>query len=310
MNKKNINKKISVTVAVATYNAEKNMSRLLTSLLKQKETSYFMEKIVINSDTSTDDTVKIAKGFKNKKIRVIDSKERLGFAGSLIKLVKSNRSDVLILLNDDVIITDNLFVEKTAKPFIDFPSLGLACCNPQPLPSGSFIAGAVRSGYVPYKKISEETRGGHNVFTVDGKALCFSKAFTEKIVFPEDYSIMGNVDKYIYFSCISKKFQYRYVKEAILFFKCPQTVSDFINWQTRNYKSNKYLVYKAWGSLVEKEYQMSNWKFRFYKLIELIKNPLESLVIFLLGLYSSYKARTESRVFNIKWNLVGSTKDL
>lgn len=70
------------------------------------------------------------------------------------------------------------------------------------------------------------------------------------------------------------------------------------------------MVYKAWGSVVDREYKMSLWKFRYYKLVELLKNPIYSLVIFFLGQYSSYRARINHNKFDTKWTLVGSTKDL
>jgi hypothetical protein len=130
------------------------------------------------------------------------------------------------------------------------------------------------------------------------------------MTFPEEYSIMGNVDKYIYFLCVKNGFKYRYVKEAQMHFKMPDTIRDFVKWQTRNYKSNKYKVKEAWGDLVEKEYQHSKNDFRNYKIIEFIKNPLGSLFILMLGCYCSYKAKMEQDQFETKWDLVGSTKNI
>lgn len=228
------NLKPTVSVAITAYNAEKNITRLVKSILSQNIKTFVLKEVVVHSDTSNDSTVIFARSIKDKRLKVVDSKVRLGFADSLIKLVKKNQSDVLILLNDDIVVRDRNFLYKIIRTFQLSEKVGLVCCNAQPFESGSFIASAVRAGYKPYKKISEETRSGNNVFTVDGKVLCFSKVLCRNIQFPIDRSLMGNVDKFIYFSCINLNLQYKYVKNAVIYFKCPQTIQDFVNWQTRN----------------------------------------------------------------------------
>ncbi len=301
---------LSVDVAIAAYNAERNIARLVNSMLEQKEINYKLNHIIVNSDSSTDKTVAIAKSIRNNKVKVIDSKLRAGFAGALVSLVKSNKADILMLLNDDIIVKDSYFIEKIIKPFYIEENIGLVCGNPQAFKSNSFISEAVRSGYNAYKRMSEALRQGNNVYTVDGKALCFSRKLTKIIKFPKDYKIMGNVDKFIYFSSISNKLKYRYVNNAIMYFKCPSTINDFTKWQIRNYKSNNYIVRMAWGKLVDEEYKYSKMKFVYYKLIEFLKNPIGSMFILTLGIYCSIKAASAKREFEITWDLVQTTKNL
>ncbi len=304
-------RKLTLTVAIAAYNAEKNIKRLTQAMLKQHTNTFRLRQVIVNSDSSTDQTIKNANLVKDLRLKVIDSRTRTGFAGTLINLINSNITDVILILNDDIIVTDKRFLEKAIQPFIKESNIGLVCCNAQPMKPESFVENAVLSGYIPYKKVSETTRNGRNVFTVDGKALAFSKEFLNNVTFPKDYRLMANVDKFMYFSCIKSKFKYRYVKEAIMYFKCPSSIKDFTNWQIRNFKSNKYLVKKTWGKLVDKEYKViPSTKFKYYKLIELLKNPLGSTLIFALGIYCSYKAKVENKNFDSKWELVQTTKDL
>lgn len=305
------NSKLTLTVAIAAYNAEKNIKKLSESMLNQKEISFILNKVVINSDSSSDNTVKYAKSIKNKRMKVIDSKARTGFAGALVSLVKYNNTDVLCILNDDIIVNDLLFLEKLVRPFIKEKNIGLVCCNAQPLKSNNFVANAVRSGYIPYKQIGEEIKNGNNVYSVDGKTLCLSKKFIKTIRFPNDYRHMGNVDKHIYFACINNQFIYRYVKDAIIYFKCPSTIKDFTKWQIRNFQSTKYIHKSYWGGkLVDKEYILPVNKFRYYKLLELLKNPLGGLFIFTLGIYCSFQARFDKTDFKIKWDTVQTTKEI
>src|SRR6266851_9597176 len=50
-------------VGIAAYNAERNIGRLLTSLVAQRASSYTLRQIVVHSDASSDDTVGVAKRF-------------------------------------------------------------------------------------------------------------------------------------------------------------------------------------------------------------------------------------------------------
>lgn len=306
----NNNKLITVTVAIAAYNAEKNIKKLTESVLNQKQKNYKLVKVLINSDMSTDKSIEKLREIKNNILEINDSKKRLGFAGTIIKLVKSNKSDVLVLLNDDIIISDFFFLEKLIQPFLHENKVGLVCGNPTAIESRNFVSEAVRSGYIAYKKMADTNKGGNNIFTVDGKILAVSKQFTDTVEFPKDLRIMGNVDKYIYFLNITNNLNYYFVKNAVVNFKMPTTIKDFIRWQTRNYKSNKYIMREAWGKLVEKEYEYSKHSFRYYKLIEFLKNPLGSVFILILGIYCSYNAKKEQSSFETKWDLVSTTKDI
>lgn len=306
---KNQNIKITVNVAIAAYNAEKNINRLVTSMLNQRGQSYILKKVIVNSDSSIDRTVPIAKKIKDKRVTVIDSNARAGFAGALVNLVNKNDADILIILNDDIIITDNLFLEKIIPYFVKEKNIGLVSCNIQPFSSNNFVSRSAESGFVAYKKMAESFKNGNNIFTCDGKVLCFSKEFIRSLHFPNDKSTMGNVDSYLYLSCIKNNFSYRYAKEASVFFKLPNTMSDFVKWQIRNYTSDTVMK-KTFGNIAEREFLIPVIIFNKYKFIEFLKNPLGSIFILFIGFYCSYKAVIAKNEFNLKWDLVQTTKDL
>ncbi len=302
--------KLTVTEAIADYNAEKNIKRLAESILVQKEKSYDLEKLIINSDSSSDSTVKIAKGIKDARLEVIDSKKRAGFAGAVAFLAKSNNSDALLILNDDIILLDEYFIEKLIQPFIAEKNVGLICGNAQAMKSNSFVSEAVRSGYSAFKQIGESINHGNNVFTADGKSLSLSQKFIKTIEFPKEYNQMANVDSFMYFTCKANDFEYRYTKSSILYFKCPSTIRDFIKWQTRSYKTNNYIIPAKFRSLAKKEYVLPKAKFNYFKFIEFLKNPLGSTLILFLGIYCSFKASADKNTFNKTWDLVQSTKNI
>lgn len=304
-----MNKMKTVTVAIAAYNAEQNIKRLLLSLTGQIEKNYVLKKIVVYSDKSTDGTVKYASEIKSKKVLITNAQQRRGFASVVVYLLKNNESDILVLLNDDVVINDILFIHKIVRPFYRDKNIGLACASPIPFRSGNFIERAVRSGFFAYKNMSYHVRNGNNIFTCDGKALILSRQFIQALLFPKNYKEMGNVDGYLYFCCLQYGFKYRHIKDAILYFKCPSSIYDFVRWQTRN-NANKYILKKRFGEVVDKEYKIPKIIFAYYRFIEAIKNPFGSVLIYMLGLFSMKRARVFSQNFAPKWDLVETTKNL
>jgi cellulose synthase/poly-beta-1,6-N-acetylglucosamine synthase-like glycosyltransferase len=302
--------KISLTVGIAAYNAEKNIERLTQTLLTQKEDGYTLKNIIVHSDKSTYKTIEILKTLKNKRLFIKNSPERLGFAGVVKNLISKNTSDLLLVLNDDIIIKDQLFLAKLVLSYQRNNNIGLLCANPVPLKSTKFISEAVRSGYKVYKKLGDNINHGNNIFTVDGKALFLSKEFMRNINFPKDLSKMATVDKYLYLLCKKMKFSYCYAKDSIMYFKCPSSVNDFVKWQIRNHQTNNHFMFKEFPNLAEKEYRIPQIKFQYYKLVEFIKNPLGSIFILLLGFYTTYMSTKGNQIFNKKWDLVLSTKDI
>ncbi|GEM_PF-785481 len=314
---KNINsklkKKISVAVGIPAYNAEKNIGRLLQSILEQNQRTCVLKKITVYSDKSSDRTVKILEKIKKRNLLVIDAKRRRGFAYALKYLLYQNKEDIVILLNDDIIINDAKFIEKTIKPFRKENNLGLVSSNPQPILRNNFIERAVVSGFIAYDKMRHILNNGSNVFTCDGKTLTLSKEFIKSIRFPKKLNEMGNVDEYLYFTCLKNGFKYSHVEDARVLFKPPSTVKDFVKWMTRN-QSNKHILHKHFGELIEKEYKLPKkiyLAFTYFRLLELLKNPVGGIMIYVLGVYASFQARRSAKKnFKLTWDVVSTTKEL
>lgn len=177
----------TVSIGITAYNSEKNIKRLIVSILKQAVKEVHFEKLLIHSDCSSDKTVSIAKSIENKKIEIIESKKRIGFAGSVENVLKKNSSDVIILLNDDIIIEDDMFIEEIVIPFLENERLGLVSANLVPFQPENFIENAVRSGYMGYSNFAKQYKNGHNILTCDGKVLALSRQFLKVLQLPKNF---------------------------------------------------------------------------------------------------------------------------
>jgi hypothetical protein len=120
---------------------------------------------------------------------------------------------------------------------------------------------------------------------------------------------MGNVDSFIYLSAVVNGFKYLQSKKSIAYFRMPSNVKDFIKWQIRN-NANLYALTKKFKNLPLTEYKKPFLLFNYFKLIELIKNPIGSVFVFFMGIYILSQTKKSAESFNITWDVISSTKNV
>ncbi len=93
----------SIDIILPVYNEEDNIEKITSDIIellhKKKIANY---NIIIAEDGSTDSTKKILFSIgKNKKIKVISFKERLGYTKSILNAIQLSKSKFLIFLDSD-----------------------------------------------------------------------------------------------------------------------------------------------------------------------------------------------------------------
>ena len=296
-----------ITVAVAAYNAENNIGKLVRSLVSQVHEVYMLDKILVYSDKSADSTVKLASEI-SKKVTVFDAPVNLGFAAVTKKIISSTKSDILVLLNDDIVITNNRFIQKLVDPFESRSNVGFVSAKCVPFEATNIIQSGINSTYHAFDKMRNNMDNKNNKFTCDGKVMAFSKAFMKKIKFPKQLSEMGNVDAFMYFETLRNNMKYIYVRDTVVYYKNPTSIIEYIKWTSRN-NSNKYILKKRFGDIVKIEYRAPK-SLIYYKLIEFVKNPFASAFVYIIGIYAKLKAMGVAKNFNPKWEVITSTKHI
>ncbi len=306
----NENKISQVTVGIPTYFAENNIKNLLKSLLNQKGNNFQLTKIIVYYDQSGDNTLKKVKELIDKKIEIVDGKTRQGFAQGVKKIISMNKSDILLLLNDDIKINDREFIFKLIQPFNLESNIGLVCGNPQPLEPISFVDKALSSRLKASEHLSYKVKNGNNIFSCDGKILALSKKFIQNLKLPKNNFEIGNVDAFLYFACITSGFRYFFVRNAYVYYRNPTTLSDYSKWISRN-NTQKYILHKNFDvDLINKEYTKPKRLLISTVLKQLIINPVGFLFIFSIEVFNIIKARNLLGNLTSTWEIVETTKNL
>lgn len=297
----------TVTLATIAYNEERNIKKFLQSVLDQKAEGFRIAKILVLSDGSSDNTVKIVKSFKPKLIKVISYGNRIGKSARLNELYQNLDTDLLLQSDSDIIYSHKYIVRDMLLPLIKNKDVGMCGGNPLPIKGTTYIEKAINLTTEVYQEFRKKVRNGENVFSADGRILAYKKELVKKIVVPND--MIAN-DMFTYFCCLSLGYKYKFVSTAVVYFRSPQSLKDHIRQNVR-FRASPFRMERYFsGELVRKETQIP--KILLYKtqFLMFIKHPVSTLFIYLINLYCKFKARLVERQLNAKWAIANSTKHL
>lgn len=275
----------TITVGIPAFNEQENIRFILKDLLAQKIIGFKLNKIIINSDGSTDNTVSEAKKVKSQKILVINNKQRTGRVNRQNEIFKLSASDAVVLIDADTQIKDKYFLKKITTPIFD-NSADLTSVRVEELPQNSFLAKTLDTSMKLKKQIFESINNGNNLYTCHGRARAFSKSIYKTIKFKDSI----NEDAFSYLYAISKGFNYIFVKDTQIFYQLPLNMKDHQSQSVR-YLQSKALLQKQFGKdFVDSAYKLPLLNVLINSLKFFLKNPLSMLsylAIFALSVIKS-----------------------
>lgn len=117
-----IQPKPTLTVAMPAHNEGKNISYMLKSLLRQTQNNIAIKDIKIYTDGCTDNTIKAAQKIQKDYpvIKIIEGKKRRGKMYRLNQIFSDCQSDILVLLDADIKIVGDNFLDNISKGIIEY----------------------------------------------------------------------------------------------------------------------------------------------------------------------------------------------
>ena len=297
-------RKFTVTIGVPAYQSEGNIAPLLESLCQQHNSRIRIEKILVYSDGSTDNTVRCAQSVQDRRVNIFPSKHNRGYAYALEYLIKKSSSDIFVTFNDDVMIKDGTMVEKLVAPMIEDPTVTFVSGNIEALPPKTFIGRSIYTSYLAFIPIRQGIRGGQNMYSCDGKVLALRRDFARTVSL--EHESTATVDIFLYFENLRFGGVYRFVQDATVQFRLPETAQDWRNLQRRSVLTRQ-LMQKTYGSLYEREAHIPRFLYCRSLARVALKYPLESAVFKFL--INSGTSPTHVTPFK-RWTLTTSTKRL
>lgn len=205
------------------HNEERNIGNLLKRIQHQKPDKVILGDIFVVSSGSTDKTNEIVSDYakNDPRIKLLLEEKRQGKASAVNLWLKNTHSDILVLESADTLPNHNS-IENLVLPF-ENSKVGMTGARPVPVDNPQSFMGFVNHlMWNLHHLISLQT-------PKMGEMVAFRRVFEEiPLNSAVDEASIENIIK-------SKGYQIKYVPEAVVNNKGPETVKDFLKQRRRIY---------------------------------------------------------------------------
>ncbi|HSW88727.1 MAG TPA: glycosyltransferase family 2 protein [Candidatus Saccharimonadales bacterium] len=227
------NKK-TVSICIPAYNEEHNMDNILKQVYSQTQKEFVIEQVVVVSDGSTDNTVKIAQKYKNLGVKIIEGRVNRGQTCRQNEIIALTSSDILVLLNADLLLGDNEVIARLIDPILNGADLSAQWARP--LPPHTFMERILYAGFELKYFVYKHHKNGNNIYTCVGHMRALSRKFYSHVTFPK---VSDGEDQYLYLACIKGGYRYEYTHASNVYFKLPDNFEDYKKYAVRIFQTQK-----------------------------------------------------------------------
>ncbi len=299
-----MNKKLSVTVGITALNEENNIKNIINSLLRQHNYNHILKEIIIVSDGSVDNTAKIAKSIKSKKIKVYDFSNREGMTKRLNFIFNKFNTDILIKIDADLLPVNNNMLNEIVQPFLEDEKVGLVGGKLIAKNVTTYVEKIIHVSRMAWDGIKSEYMEGDSFYSLPGGIYALSKKFSKYAFFPNNiWSDVG----YVYYVCIKNGFKFKSNKKALVYLNLPSNIKDYVR-QISRYGSQVEPLVEMFGEEVKKQYRVPFIVTSKHKLLVFIKYPIECIILFILNIYVKIFTLFRNINNNAMWQTAVSSK--
>lgn len=294
---------LTITIGIPAHNESKNIGKLINLLLSQKNINVDALKIIVNCDGCTDNTAEIVKGFNNNNITVMDDGERHGPGFRQNQIIDSIDSEVLVLMNADVLPYNELFIYELILPLIENRA-DLTSAKAIPIKATNFFQESLYYSVLMKDEVFESINNGNNIYTCRGVARGMSKTFYKNFHFP----IGVAEDAYSYLYTVSTDNRYHFAKNSKVYFVLPDNCRDHRKQSHRFYISARILSDLFPLDLITKEYRYSKPQMLRALIRMALKHPIHMTFYFFMNIYMAIYSKLSPNQSIKEWETSSSTK--
>ena len=290
---------ISCSLGIMAHNEAANIGRLLARVGASRLDQVAVAEIIVVASGCTDDTEAIVReaAAADPRIRLISQPTREGKASAMNLFLRDAACDVLILSSADLLPSEDA-IERLVSPFAD-PEIGMTACRPEPLNDpATFMGFAAHLLWDLHHQMNLE---GFKA----GEMIAFRKVFAR--IPPHTAVDEASVEPLIR----GQGYGVRYVPDAVVYNKGPETVDDFLRQRRRIYAGHLEMQ-AALGYSVS---TMSGGKIAGLLLRNLDWRPRQlwwTARVVALEVYGRYLGRQDYRArrSHTVWEIAATTKEL
>jgi len=300
-------KKKTVTIAIPALNEEQNIEGFLRSILAQKLQTVKIEKLLIYSDASTDKTHEIVTHLERQfpVIKLIKGKTRKGKYARMNDMFASCMTDVLIVMDADIAMVGDSFIETLAKSLLSDPkALTVSAHNIFVRPKG-FVAKVLHAHFTMWDSILLGIPHFEAASQFSGTATAFRGSYVRTLHIP---ATVTNPHLFLYLDPKSKN-GFRFCTKAQILQYTPSTIHEVKMMLVRAISKPDEMLDEMFGREMIHTFQYVP---RRTKLIVVLKsflqNPLYTPFGVIMTVYISRLGSHSKKSKSQLWGISTSTK--
>jgi cellulose synthase/poly-beta-1,6-N-acetylglucosamine synthase-like glycosyltransferase len=220
---------LKTCIAIMAYNEEANIGHLLEALLAQRLSRVSIEEIVVVASGCTDRTEEIVNDFslRDERLMLLVQPRREGKASAINLLLRHTRQEIIVLESADTIPGPDT-IENLVAPFAD-PTVGMTGGRPVPTNDpDQFMGFAAHLLWNLHHRISLRN-------PKMGELIAFRRFFRQ---IPHESAVdEASIEPLIR----GQGLTLRYVPEAVVYNRGPETLEDFFKQRERIYSGHLYV---------------------------------------------------------------------
>lgn len=300
-----MNNKPTVSIFIPAFNEEANIAYLLTSVLKQKEFFYKLENIYVIDDNSNDGTVSevlnIARNYP--LVHLLQDGQRRGKIDRLNQIYQLNKSNVIVLIDADLYLENPYTIDLLIRKFDD-PSVVIVGSNKKPVKARNLLEKLINVWFCIWYEIRKDLDNGDNIHNFSSAAFAIKDGFAKTLQYPPD---IQPITKFTYLAAVSKKLKVKFAPEAVVSFRSPDNIYDYL-LQLKRFSQVNRLNAQYYGDWIYDVSQIPAKKFIVTLLKAFIVNPLYTSASLVFRLLLSIVPINSGN--NRIWRLAKSSKKI
>ncbi len=296
-------KKLHITIGIPAYNEEQHIASIVSALLAQTRDRYFLDKIIVVSDGSSDKTVEKVKGLKQPLVEVVDSRNRMGKPARMNQIFSMTKSEVVVILDADLIIKSNNSIDELVCPFGNTGGVELVSGYAYPLQVKTFAQKIAMAGLDMWETAKQNTPGSE-MYYCGGPVRAFGRKLYSKIIFPNSSAD----DVYPYLFAMQMGYGFCYTNKTDICYRLPTTLGDYIKQTTRFIKSPEIQEQNFGREVTNKHFVIGTREKMLTVIGGMGTNPFWTLMyLFVVG-YIRFLEKFNRKEDKAAWDSVLSTK--
>lgn len=244
----------TLTIGIAAYNEEANISVLIDSILCQKTPTFQLTQIIVALDGCTDQTALVLRNKRDPRIKLLTYSQNRGKVARINNILRHAKSDILVLYDADIVLYDHESTANLIAPLLDKDlSIVLTSGRQLPIVGDSIVEKIANAGSLVWDYAKRYSKND-SIYYCSGGNRGMTRTFYTKLSFPK---IMAE-DIYPYLYALKSNLQFRYVEKPIIKYSLPKTLSDYLK-RDKRYTLSPIQHKRLFGeSLIESEFTINN----------------------------------------------------